>query len=59
MIQIFIAILNFVLNLIWDPVYGWKGAAIASLVSDGSLALLLWLAVLISNIKVRVRVEED
>jgi O-antigen/teichoic acid export membrane protein len=38
--QFLVALLNFVLNLFWIPAHGWLGAAWASLVSDGSLAVL-------------------
>jgi O-antigen/teichoic acid export membrane protein len=38
--QLTVAALNFGLNLWWIPVYGWIGAAWASLASDGLLALL-------------------
>jgi O-antigen/teichoic acid export membrane protein len=41
--QVFVAIFNIVLNLWAIPAYGWRGAAWASLASDGLLALILWL----------------
>jgi O-antigen/teichoic acid export membrane protein len=40
-----IAISNVVLNLWLIPLYSWHGAAWASLVSDGLLAVLFWLSV--------------
>lgn len=36
-----IAVLNFGLNLLWIPSSSWRGAAFASLVCDGGLAILL------------------
>jgi O-antigen/teichoic acid export membrane protein len=41
-IQIFIVVVNLVLNLVWIPRYSWKGAAWSSLLSDGVLAIILW-----------------
>lgn len=38
--QFAIAVLNFLLNLLWIPSHGWLGAAWASLISDGSLGLV-------------------
>lgn len=38
--QFFIALLNFALNLAWIPTHGWHGAAWASLISDGLLAVI-------------------
>jgi O-antigen/teichoic acid export membrane protein len=43
--QIGVAVLNIVLNLWLIPRYGWQGAVIASLVSDGLLMVVLWLFV--------------
>lgn len=43
--QIFVAILNVIMNLLWIPALGWRGAAWASVVSDVALVGLLWLAV--------------
>jgi O-antigen/teichoic acid export membrane protein len=40
--QIAVVILNFCLNLWLIPRFGWHGAAWASLVTDGTLALLDW-----------------
>ncbi len=37
------AVLNLVLNLVWIPAYGWRGAAVASLCADGGLALATFL----------------
>jgi len=52
--QFAVAIINFLLNLWWIPVYGWIGAAWSSVVSDGLLAflnalLVLWLWKQVSN----------
>ncbi len=44
-IQVFIALVNVGLNLLILPRYSWRGAAWTSLVSDGLLALTLWLAI--------------
>ena len=43
--QICVAALNLGLNLWLIPHFGWRGAAWASLASDGSLAVLNWLLV--------------
>jgi O-antigen/teichoic acid export membrane protein len=43
--QIGVAALNIVLNLWLIPRYGWQGAVIASLASDGLLMVVLWLFV--------------
>ena len=40
--QLFAAGANFALNLYLIPHYSWLGAAIASLLTDGSLAVLTW-----------------
>lgn len=45
-IQVLVAGLNVGLNLWLIPAYSWRGAAWASLVSDGLLAVLVFLAVL-------------
>jgi O-antigen/teichoic acid export membrane protein len=37
--QLVVAAANFVINLYWIPMYGWKGAAWSSLIADGLLAL--------------------
>ena len=42
-LQIAVAGLNVVLNVLLIPPYSWKGAACASLASDGLLALALWI----------------
>lgn len=42
MAQVFVAIFNIAVNLWAIPAYGWRGAAWSSLLSDGLLALLLW-----------------
>jgi O-antigen/teichoic acid export membrane protein len=44
-IQVAVAALNVVLNLLILPRYSWRGAAWTSIASDGMLALLCWLAV--------------
>lgn len=44
-IQIGIAVMNFVLNLILIPRFGWVAAAWTSLASDGLCGVGLWLAV--------------
>jgi O-antigen/teichoic acid export membrane protein len=41
--QVVVAIFNLSLNIFWIPKYGWKGAAVSSLLSDGLLAVLSWL----------------
>jgi O-antigen/teichoic acid export membrane protein len=38
--QLFVALLNFALNLAWIPTHGWLGAAWASLASDGALGVI-------------------
>jgi O-antigen/teichoic acid export membrane protein len=40
--QLFAAALNLGLNLVLIPHYSWKGAAVASLITDGSLGLINW-----------------
>ena len=42
-VQIGIAVTNFLLNMWWIPLFGWKGAVWSSLISDGLLAVGLWL----------------
>lgn len=44
-IQLGIALLNVLLNLWLIPIYSWQGAAAASIVSDGLLAIGVWAAV--------------
>ncbi|SEF65241.1 Membrane protein involved in the export of O-antigen and teichoic acid [Bryocella elongata] len=44
--QVFVALLNVGLNLWLIPHYSWRGAAAASLISDGTLAALNWISVL-------------
>lgn len=48
-IQIAVAVLNIGLNLWLIPSYSWRGAAWASLASDGLLVLSTWCATLILN----------
>jgi O-antigen/teichoic acid export membrane protein len=38
--QLIVALLNLGLNIWWIPIYGWIGAAWASVASDGTLAVL-------------------
>jgi O-antigen/teichoic acid export membrane protein len=62
--QFGVAGLNFLLNLWWIPVYGWIGAAWASVAADGSLAvlnslLLLWVWNSISRERVGVGLQEE
>jgi O-antigen/teichoic acid export membrane protein len=44
--QLFAALLNLVLNLLLLPHWSWKGAAVASLITDGSLGLINWITFL-------------
>jgi O-antigen/teichoic acid export membrane protein len=44
-LQVTAATLNFTLNMILIPRYSWQGAAVASLLSDGALAAINWIAV--------------
>jgi O-antigen/teichoic acid export membrane protein len=46
-IQIFVAFINLVLNLIWIPIFGWLGAVWSSLCSDGILMFSFWVTILI------------
>jgi O-antigen/teichoic acid export membrane protein len=46
-IQLMVAALNLIMNLLLIPLWGWRGAAVASWVSDGILALGLWVSVMI------------
>jgi O-antigen/teichoic acid export membrane protein len=41
--QVCVAIVNIAINVWAIPLYGWRGAAWSSLISDGLLALVLWL----------------
>jgi O-antigen/teichoic acid export membrane protein len=45
-IQTGVALLNVGLNLAILPAYGWRGAAVTSLISDGALAIGVWCAVI-------------
>lgn len=45
-LQICVALFNVALNLLLIPAYSWKGAAWASLASDGLLAALAWTSIL-------------
>jgi O-antigen/teichoic acid export membrane protein len=44
-LQIIVAVFNVLVNLWVIPAYSWRGAAWSSLASDGSLALLMWIAI--------------
>jgi O-antigen/teichoic acid export membrane protein len=48
-VQVGVAVLNVLLNLWLIPRYSWQGAAWASLISDGTLALVLWPLCLLVN----------
>ena len=50
-VQIVIALLNLVLNLLWIPAYGWIGAVWSSLLSDGGLVVLLFILIFFLNQK--------
>ena len=43
--QISVALLNLGLNAFLIPRYSWRGAAAASLLTDGSLAVMNWICV--------------
>jgi O-antigen/teichoic acid export membrane protein len=43
--QLFVAALNVLLNLWLIPAFSWRGAAVASLLADGALAIGLWLTI--------------
>jgi O-antigen/teichoic acid export membrane protein len=45
-VQAGVAAANVALNLVLDPALGWRGAAIATLASDGLLAGALYLGAL-------------
>ena len=44
-IQVIIAVFNILLNILIIPRYSWHGALFSSLLSDGLLAIFLWLAI--------------
>lgn len=44
-IQVGCAVFNVAINLILIPKYSWQGAAVSSILSDGLLAVCMWLAV--------------
>jgi O-antigen/teichoic acid export membrane protein len=44
-IQVLVAAVNVAANLVLIPMYGWRGAAWASLVCDSLLAIVLWVVV--------------
>jgi O-antigen/teichoic acid export membrane protein len=41
--QVIVALANVALNLVLIPAFSYRGAVVASLLSDGSLAVVLWL----------------
>jgi O-antigen/teichoic acid export membrane protein len=43
--QLAVALLNLGLNALLIPRYSWQGAAVASLLTDGSLAAMNWICV--------------
>lgn len=49
LVQVGVAFFNLSLNLWWIPLFGWKGAVWSSLASDGLLAALLWLILLLGS----------
>jgi O-antigen/teichoic acid export membrane protein len=51
--QLFAALLNLVLNLILIPRWSWQGAAVASLITDGSLGAINWTTILILRARSR------
>jgi O-antigen/teichoic acid export membrane protein len=53
-IQVFVAGVNILLNLLVLPKYSWRGAAWSSLACDGTLVVLFWFAV-----QMKLRREED
>ena len=53
--QVGVAALNVLLNLLLIPAYSWRGAAWASLASDGALALSLWLMLVVLERRARYR----
>ena len=57
--QVSVALLNLLLNLWLIPQYSWRGAATASLVSDGLLAVACWtlLSRALSNAKKRKEID--
>jgi len=42
LVQIGIAVLNFLMNLWLIPLFSWKGAAWATLIADGTLVFIIW-----------------
>jgi O-antigen/teichoic acid export membrane protein len=44
-IQIGIAVVNLLLNLWLIPLYSWRGAALATLLSDGLMIVVIWASV--------------
>lgn len=49
MAQLFVAVLNAALCLLLIPTYGWVGAAWSSLISDGVLAIFIWIIIFSSS----------
>ncbi len=54
-IQVAVAVLNVALNVWLIPIYSWRAAAWASLVSDGLLVLSTWAATLILSARITPR----
>ena len=46
-VQVGAALVNVVLNIILIPLFSWKGAAIATIISDSVRLVCLWLIVFI------------
>jgi len=47
--QFTVAALNLGLNILWIPTHGWRGAAWSSVISDGALALLTAILVIVAT----------
>ena len=45
-VQIIVAVINVGINLYLIPIYGWRGAAVASIISDSILGILLWILII-------------
>jgi O-antigen/teichoic acid export membrane protein len=43
-LQVIAVLINLVLNVRWIPLYSWRGAAWSTLITDGSLAVMAWIA---------------
>jgi len=44
-LQVSVAFINFLANLTWIPLFSWKGAAWATLLSDGLQTIALWVII--------------